>query len=140
MGGIISAKFILLDELTSFIVKNDSCELSLSSGAKWKDIDAKARGINITVEPVRDNAGLIYNITGSILIKKSDENIPLLRVSQYIILQYTNTDRITNVAGTDEYPLQVTLRPLTPSDAVGFLGYELEFEGNQLIEPPFLGI
>ncbi len=140
MGGFISAAFVFSKEVTSFKIVNDTCKVQLLKDAEWKVLTVQPDSIKIIIKGNRPDAGLIYDISGTINLLKSDPYIPILRVSPYILLRYADRDGLWRVAGTDEYPLLATLSPLTPSSASGFAGWQLEFQGKQLIEPPILTI
>lgn len=140
MGGVISVEFILQKEIHYFAAFGNNCTVSLQNYTLWKPIDTKMEGVTLNVKADREDAGLIYTISGSILIKKTDPYLSVLSLNPYILLKYKNTDNVVKIAGTDEYPLVTTLEPLTPTRATGFLGYQLNFEGKQLIEPPFLNL
>lgn len=139
MGGFISAEFILQNELQFFApIAINRCHIELRNDKSWKFLDAKHEGISLTVNASDTDAGLVYEITGSIILKKTSEYLDIFRLNRSILIKYTNTDMVEKIAGTDEYPLQVTLSPLTPTVRSDFFGYELKFTGKQLIEPPVL--
>ena len=138
MGGFISAGFILQDEISLFFSWDNSCKIRLLPNKKWKTLGAKREGTSITITPEESDAGLLYAIKGSIILKKDSEHLDILRIKPSIVIRYQTPDKVYRVIGTDEYPLKSTLKLLTPAKASGFSGYELSFEGKQLIEPPIL--
>lgn len=140
MGSFISCKFILLNELDSLIVSPSEakCSINLTENSAWKELDTQYQGIQISVDNENPDAGMIFNISGSIIIKKNSGNLPLLRTYTSIILAAVNTDRKTRIFGDKEYPLQAVLYPLTPAAVSGFVGYRLDISGSQLFEPPIL--
>lgn len=139
MGGFISAEFILQNELLFFApIGVNRCRVDLQNGKSWKLLDAKHEGISLTVNASDTDAGLLYDISGSIILKKTSVYLDILRLNRSILIKYTDTDMIEKIAGTDEYPLQATLSPLTPTARSDFFGYELKFTGQQLIEPPVI--
>lgn len=136
MGGIIHAAFVIPKEVKFFANIDDVCKIELIDKAQWKNLTLQPDSVKMTIKASRPDAGLLYEITGTINLLKSDPYIPILRIYPYILLQYANTDGLLRVAGTDEYPLLAALSPLTPSGASGFAGWQLSFQGKQLIEPP----
>ncbi|MBK5720125.1 hypothetical protein JGH11_04490 [Dysgonomonas sp. Marseille-P4677] len=145
MGGFISADFVHRDEINYFATFGSTCNVSLKGDLKWKKADMKHGGLTITVTPKSADAGRYFEIKGTITIKSdsSDEERLLLRrleLKPYILIRYQTPDKVYHVAGTDEYPLECTLKPLTPNKPSGFNGYELSFEGKQLFIPPVLNI
>lgn len=138
MGGILSAAFVLQKEIEYFAHTNNHCTIKLLEQKEWRKFHSQIKGIVINVSPKRSDAGLLYEISGSINLLKSDPNLDLLRMTQYIVIACKNADLVTKVIGTDEYPLEFTLAPLTPAQTSDFFGWSLSFKGKQLIEPPVL--
>jgi hypothetical protein len=105
----------------------------------------KYGGFSITVTPKSADAGIYFEIKGTITIKSisAAEDALLLRrleLKPYILVRYQTPDKVYYIAGTDEFPLLCILKPLTPNKPSGFSGYELSFEGKQLFKPPVLNI
>lgn len=140
MGGLISSMFVFLDEVKNFTHTANSCSISLKDQSEWKKLKNQLEKISVNVSQKRSDAGTIYEVSGSINLLKSDTNIELLRKGRYILIAYTNVDQVTKVIGTNEYPLEYTLSPLTPSKHSDFFGWQLSFKGKQLIEPPIIEI
>lgn len=137
MGGFKSAGFVLLKGVESFVSFGGKCSLTLHNHFQWQDFPAKQEGITIKVEAVPSEAGTTYAVKGSIICKRSD-GLDILKLAGYILMRYQTVDGIWRVAGTKDYPLSVTVNPVTPTKPSGFYGTEVVFEGNQLIEPPVL--
>jgi hypothetical protein len=133
MGGFISAQFVLEREVYSFEEKPNGCIVTLLPGKSWKKLNFKQFGVSLQVAPERTDAGLQYNISGAVELRKDDENISALQSAECILFAFTNTDHITQVVGTKDHPLTVTLAPITPSEPAGFVGYAIDFTGSQLI-------
>lgn len=140
MGGFLSADFILHNELESFVSSGSNSIVYLRQNAVWKYLHAKSEGVTLTIKPDKQEPGLLYTIDGSIIIKKECPSLAILRLNTLILIRVQLADGTFRILGTNEYPLQATLRPITPSKASGFTGYELSFSGKQLIEPPLLTV
>lgn len=138
MGGFLSADFILQYELESFISSGTNYMTTLKENSEWKSLHTKQQGISLTIKPDKKDPGLLYDISGSVVIKKSCPWLDILRLHTLILIRVQLADNSWRILGTDEYPLQATIKPLTPTKASGFAGYELSFKGQQLFEPPFL--
>lgn len=138
MGGILFASFILTHEIKNFVASQNKCIVNLIEDTQWKLIKAKKNGISITITPSNESGGTLYTIKGTIQCRPDAVNLDILKATDTIILRYQTPDGVDKVAGTDQYPLQVTVKPLTPNKANGFAGYEINFSGKQLIEPPVL--
>lgn len=135
MGGFIAAKFVTRQEVYDIIASGGMATVELYHGKSWKPIVIRHRGIDITIEQQRTDAGSVHSISGSIEIRKEDPNITLLQKSELLLLAATKSSGSTILLGTQEHPLQVTCSELTPSEATGFDGYVLNISGQQL-EPP----
>jgi len=135
MGGFISAEFTLHKGVESFVSLGGKCNITFHPNHRWHELPIKQEGISLNIDPKRTDAGLTYNIKGSITCKHS-ESYDILKLTEFILLRYQTPDNIWRVAGTKDFPLSITVNPLTPSKPSGFYGYEINFEGNQLIEPP----
>lgn len=140
MGGIVSADFLLQSEIDFFAVFGDECTIGLKDNSEWKSLKTKKEGINITSTAEQTDAGLLFSIKGSIILKKESDFLNWLRLSPYILLRYKTVDGIYRIIGTQAYPLSVLLDVLTPSKASGFYGFQLTLSGKQDISPPILKI
>ena len=138
MGGIVAAAFIPWSDLDKFLPVGGECEIFLRNNHSWNNFEHQPKSIKITITPKRNDAGLAYEISGTINLLKSDASIPLLRLIQYIVILYKDVDGIEKVLGTDQYPLEFTLAPLTPFQSSDFFGWQVSFKGIQDIEPPIL--
>lgn len=79
MGGFISAEFILLNELENFSeIGVNQCRIYLKNGKSWKVLEVKQEGISLTVTASDTDAGLLYEISGSIILKKTDEYLEII--------------------------------------------------------------
>jgi len=137
MGGFISAGFVLHKGVESFVFMGGKCNIAFHSHYQWQDLPFKQEGISINVDPKRSDAGIIYDIKGSIICKNS-ESLDILKLTRHILLRYQTVDNIWRIAGTKDFPLSITIKPITPTKPSGFYGYEINFEGQQLFEPPIL--
>lgn len=136
MGGFISAEFILQSEIADFKVVNNFATIELFD-SEWKILNHQRGSIKISGKTSNTEAGRLLSITGSINLKSFDQNLNILRTNKYIILRCQTTNGEYRIFGTKEYPLQITLSPLTPEKTSGFAGYELEINGKQEFESPF---
>lgn len=135
MGGFISAEFILQSEIASFSKSGNTAAIVLTDGASWKKLSHQHNGIKPSVIVTNPDAGKLCTISGSIVLKRTDPSLEMLRKNKYILLRITSANKEVKVYGTDEYPIQVSLSPLSPATTSGFAGYELALSGSQEFEP-----
>jgi len=140
MGGFISAEFILQSEVASFSKSGNTAAVVLIAGASWKKLANQKNGIKPSVAVTNPDAGKLAAISGSIILKRTDPNLDILRANKYILLRVTSANKEVKVYGTDEYPVQATLSPLSPATPSGFAGYDLALGGSQEFEPLFLTV
>jgi hypothetical protein len=112
----------------------------LADGASWKKLSNQKNGIKPSVTVTNPDAGKLATISGSIVLKRTDPNLDILRKNKYILLRITSANREVKIYGTDEYPVQVSLSPLSPATPSGFSGYDLALSGSQEFEPLFLTV
>lgn len=137
MGGIVSAEFILSNEIKYYIAVSNKCVINLVEGAYWKTLDNKHEGITIKIAPSVSDGGTIYQLSGTIICKGA-ANLSLLHRSPFVLLKYKTVNGETKIAGTQEYPLRVTVASINPTRPSDFSGYEVNFSGKQLTEPLLL--
>jgi hypothetical protein len=140
MGGFISAEFILQSEVASFSKSGNTAAVVLIAGASWKKLFHQHNGIKPSVSVTNPDAGKLAAISGSIILKRTDPNLDILRKNKYILLRITSANKEVKIYGSDEYPVQVSLSPLSPATPSAFSGYDLALSGSQEFEPLFLAV
>lgn len=140
MGGIVSAEFILQKECKVFANYSNQCIIILVEGAEWKPLKMQYMGFNLKIISKTEDAGIYYQITGSVNLLPDNDYIQQLEFNLPILIRYKLADGKCKILGTNEYPLITTLEYLDPQKASSFKGYQLSFEGKQLIAPPFTTI
>lgn len=133
IGKILSAEYVIADNVKTCAVIGSKLKLGLPAGKTWIDFKATPGKIEITVTP-GDESGLTpYTVAGTIYC-------PRFSLSRYgelvslqfhkILLKYITGNGDVLVAGDKETPLTVKSENVNPSQTNGYSGVKLTISGT----------
>jgi hypothetical protein len=132
IGGIVSAEYILADDVKSCALVADKIKIGMATGKSWVDFNPTPGRIEVTVTPGDENGLTPYTVSGIIYCPRfSMERYGELRKFNFrkILLKYVTGNGDVLVAGDTENPLKVQHENLNPSAANGYSGTKITISG-----------
>lgn len=137
IGGIVKAMFIFPQEIEIMNSTFPSAAIKLKSGCSWKEIKSSKFGINPVVTPQQSDAGILYSVSGTILIPRQNLNDTDMIYCNHLtllggIMRYQTANNDDFVIGSILYPLKFLFEIANPNNTTSFSGYKLSLTGKQL--------
>lgn len=137
IGGIIQCKVLLVSDIISFMIVDQTIQLQKKEAATWKQLPISPRKTIVNSIPSTGNAGTIYEHKFSTLLPA--DKITIKKIGYYrslflngCILHYTDANGNQRIIGTKEYPLTGTITEVPGGKASALAGYELNLKASVL--------
>lgn len=132
IGGILSAEYVLADNVKTCAVIGSQIKIGLSAGKTWNDFKATRGKTEITVTP-GDESGLTpYTVAGTIYCPRfvfTRYNELMKNKLNQTLIKYTTGNGDVLVVGDKETPITVKVENINPSQANGYSGTKLTISG-----------
>jgi hypothetical protein len=131
IGGIISASFVVVENVKNCAVVGIRILVEILSGKSWTDFPHTPGKIDITVVP-DEGVNPLYTVSGTIYCARGNQekynDITSKRLKK-ILLKYTTGNGDVLVAGDKLNPLTVRIENVNPSAANGYSGTKITISG-----------
>lgn len=135
MGGFVAAKIIAADQVSNFYIKDRQVHLNASLQS-YIDLDAVKNGIDVSINPITDSHGLVYEVTANVILK-GDIDIDITPFNRTLLFAKTATGQMW-IFGSPQFPLHISYAPSFSSTPSGRNSIVLNITGKSPFAPAML--